>query len=70
MCVYCSKLKENDSKRIYVQINTYRVYIDIPYTFINCSLNLNQEHVYRMLRKIDDYLLDIFVECYTDFIGR
>ena len=39
MCVYCSKLKENDSKRIYVQINTYRVYIDIPYTFINCSLN-------------------------------
>ena len=42
MCVYCSKLKENDSKRIYVHgiINTYRVYIDIPYTFINCSLNL------------------------------
>ena len=39
MCVYCSKFKENDSKRIYVQINTYRVYIDIPYTFINCSLN-------------------------------
>ena len=39
MCVYCSKLKENDSKRIYVQINTYRVYIDIHYTFINCSLN-------------------------------
>ena len=32
--------------------------------------NLNQEHVYRMLGKIDDYLLDIFVECYTDFIGR
>ena len=23
MCVYCSKLKENDLKRIYVQINTY-----------------------------------------------
>ena len=39
MCVYCSKLKENDSKRIFVQINTYRVYIDIHYTFINCSLN-------------------------------
>ena len=39
MCVYSSKLKENDSKRIYVQINTYRVYIAIPYTFINCSLN-------------------------------
>ena len=39
MCVYCSKLKENDSKRIYVQINTYRVYINIHYTFINCSLN-------------------------------
>ena len=32
MCVYCSKLKENDSKRIYVHgiINTYRVYNDIP----------------------------------------
>ena len=31
MCVYCSKLKENDLQRIYVQINTYRVYIDIHY---------------------------------------
>ena len=31
MCVYCSKLKENDSKRIYVQINTHRVYIDMYY---------------------------------------
>ena len=39
MCVYCSKLKENDSKRIYVHINTHRVCIDIPYMFINCSLN-------------------------------
>ena len=38
MCVYCSKLKENDSKRIYVQINTYRMCIDIPYMFINYSL--------------------------------
>ena len=38
--------------------------------FLKQLQNLNQEHVYRMLGKIDDYLLDIFVECYTDFIGR